>query len=107
MRKANENTNKALETIRDKKNVLYYLEILLQRLECEENDILTEWGVIGKSEKQAIDWKTKELKWEDEEKTIPVYEDEYGSVPKKELDEDDNSRKRAIEFLKEYLMKAV
>ena len=66
---------------------------VLERLEDVLNEIIKdktmEFAVVGKEEEQASHWKTGELLWEDEEKTIPKYRDRYDYVPKAELDEDD------------------
>lgn len=44
-------------------------------------DLSTRWDVVGKKSQQAKDWRTGELKWEDDEHTVPYFEDEYGPVP--------------------------
>lgn len=61
-------------------------------VERKEKDLHEEYTVIGKSTIQAKDWRTGELLWEDEAKTIPVMRDEYGTVPKEELSEEDKLR---------------
>lgn len=50
--------------------------------------LTTDYQKIGKKTEQAIDWRTGEFMWEDEEHTIPRYEDEWGyvDVPEDELD---------------------
>ena len=48
---------------------------------------------VGKETEQAKDWRTGELKWEDEEKTIPYYKDVWDYVRK---DEDDISEEDRI-----------
>lgn len=52
-------------------------------------DLTTNYQPIGKKTEQAKDWRTGELKWEDEEHTIPYYEDEWGyvDVPEDELND--------------------
>lgn len=60
----------------------YYAEVLGELYEDVvriERGLHSDWGVIGKSDVQATDWRTKELLWEDEEHTIPKYEDKYGN----------------------------
>jgi len=66
---------------------------VLERLEDVLNEIIRDksmtWDVVGKEEEQARDWRTGELKWEDDEKTVPYFKDKWDYVPKAELDEDD------------------
>lgn len=51
--------------------------------------LTTDYRIIGKEEEQAIDWRTKQPKWEDEEHTIPHYDDKWGyvDIPEDELDD--------------------
>ena len=50
-------------------------------LQDRERDEHTEWGVTGKSEtEQAKNYATGEFLWEDDEHTIPVMRDIYGTV---------------------------
>lgn len=58
---------------------------VLEKLDNFLNEIIRDYSmsyeVIGKQTEQATDWRTGELKWEDEEHTIPYYANEYGYVP--------------------------
>jgi len=58
-----------------------------------EKDTIMEYKVVGKESEQATDWRTGELKWEDEEKTIPYYRDKYDYV--RLTEEEMTSEKRA------------
>lgn len=58
--------------------VLEKLDNLLQDI-IKDNSMSYE--AIGKEKEQATDWRTGELKWEDEEKTIPYFKTVYGLVP--------------------------
>ena len=59
---------------------LKVLESLFDSLDYLERDTTTEFKKIGKKTTQAVD-RNDELLWEDAEKTIPKYEDEYDYVP--------------------------
>lgn len=96
-----------MNTIKTKRITLEYLEQLMESLNRFEDDVKKEWAVVGKEEEQAKDWRTDELLWEDEEKTIPKYRDKYDYVPKKELDEDDKTKLDAINTIKKALEKLI
>jgi hypothetical protein len=96
-----------MNSIKVKRITLEYLEKLMADLESYEDDIKKEYIVVGKEEEQARNWKTDELLWEDEEKTIPKYRDKYDYVPKKELNENDKINLEAINTIKKALEKLV
>jgi hypothetical protein len=96
-----------MNNIKLKRITLEYLEKLMNSLESYESDIKMEYAVVGKEEEQARNWKTDELLWEDEEKTIPKYRDKYDYVPKKELDENDKINLEAISNIKKALEKLI
>lgn len=77
---------KRFQTMATQAQVLTKIEALLEEIIKDTSMTL---DVVGKEDEQATSWKTGELLWEDEEKTIPKYRDRYDYVPKKELDEDD------------------
>ena len=66
------------------------LEDLEKTLNEMIENLTTSYEVIGKENEQARDWRTGELKWEDDEKTIPYFKNVYGRVPvpADQLDED-------------------
>ena len=77
-----------------KKAQLEILERFSKVLEEMKSDARTEYRITGKETEQARSWKTDELLWEDEEKTIPKYRDKWESV---ELTEDEmTDEKRAM-----------
>ena len=67
-----------------------------------------EYCKTGEQE-QVKDWKTGELQWEDEEKTIPVMRDIYDwiDVPEDELSEEQLAKIWACENILEALEKMV
>ena len=71
-----------------------YLESMYSLLEDKLKDLTRRYEVVGKEEEQARDWRTDELLWEDEEKTIPMYRDKYDYVEvfDDELDDEDRLR---------------
>ena len=83
------------------------LRKLADSLKSYEQDTLYEYKCVGKEEEQARDWRTDELKWEDEEKTIPYYRDKYEYVKVSEAEMTDERRAAlvAIEEVKAFLDK--
>lgn len=69
---------------------------VLEKLDNLLNDIIRDntmsYEVVGKKAEQAVDWRTGELKWEDDEHTIPYYCNEYGYVPIPESELSDENR---------------
>jgi hypothetical protein len=78
--------------IQMKKAMLDILEGLYNSLDVSEKEVAYSYEVVGKEEEQATDWKTGELKWEDEEKTIPYYKNKYDYVKRDESEFDDYDR---------------
>lgn len=72
-----------------------------------EKDTIMEYKVVGKESEQATDWRTGELKWEDEEKTIPCYRDkyEYVRLTEEELNPEKRATLVAIDEVKAFLDK--
>lgn len=83
-----------------KKAQLEILEKFNSVLEDMKKEATTEYRCVGKEEEQARDWKTDELKWEDEEKTIPYYRNKYEDV---ELTEEEmtDSQKAMVEAIRQ------
>jgi hypothetical protein len=75
-----------------KKAMLNILEGLYKSLDVSEKEVAYSYEVVGKEEKQDTDWKTGELKWEDEEKTIPYYKNKYDYVKRDESELNDYDR---------------
>lgn len=93
---------KKVSTIKTKKAELDLLEEVYDFVKGKlDESPFKVYKVVGKSSEQRRDWRTDELLWEDEEKTIPSYKDEYGYVvtPEEEYTDDDWARKAAIEDL--------
>ena len=65
---------------------------LYKTVESEIIDVQHEYKVTGKSTEQAKNWRTGELLWQDDEHTVPLMADVYGSVEKEELSEYDQLR---------------
>ena len=80
---------------------------LYDEVERKEGNIRTHYQPIG--EKQAFDWRNNELLWEDEEKTIPKMEKEWGYVDKdeEELTEEDRMKLKVCQQIKAQLEKMI
>lgn len=67
---------------------------LYDTIQDKIKDVKQSYQMIKKDAHQKKDWKTGEYLWEDEEQTIPVMEDEWGYVTKKdnELTEEEKLR---------------
>lgn len=96
-----------MNNIKVKRITLEYLERLFDNLESYENDTKMSYEVVGKEDEQAKDWRTDELLWEDEDKTIPRYRDKYDYVEKTEFSEEDKIRLEAIATIKKALEKLI
>ena len=73
----------------------------------KEKDIRQEYRRVGFEEEQATDWRTGELLWEDEEKTVPKYRDKYDYVNKddSELTDEDWAKINAYQYIMSQLEK--
>ena len=65
------------------------LEELYNVVESKKKDVFYTYGVTEPNGRQAKDWRTGELLWEDDEHTIPKMEDVWGEIEKEELSEED------------------
>ena len=90
-------TSTRVLTLKEKKALLAKVEELVQSLERDREYYAQDYKPVAKSDKQATHWKTGELLWEDEEKTIPKYEDIYDYVDKEELDDEDKAKITAVD----------
>ncbi len=95
--------------IQMKKAMLEVIEELYSSLENTEKNITHSYEVVGKEDEQATDWRTGELKWEDEEKTIPYYKNKYDYVKRDEADFNDYERAKldAINEIRKALDKLI
>lgn len=57
------------------------LSELYESLEDKLKNASCRYEVVGKEAQQAKNWRTGELLWEDDECTIPKYNDKYDYVP--------------------------
>ena len=82
------------------------LDELYARVQEKHKDAFQEYRSTGEQE-QCTDWRTDELLWEDEEKTIPKMRDVYGwfDIPENELTEERLAKIWACETLLEALEK--
>ena len=83
------------------------LSTLYEEVENMEKHIRTSYVPVG--EKQDRNWRTGELLWEDEEKTIPKMTKEYGYVDKDEddLTDDDRLKLKVCQSIKSQLEKMI
>ena len=88
-----------------KKHEVDILTKLNERLNDLEKDNLQSYEVIDPCAQQATDWRTGELLWEDEEKTIPKYRPEYGYVEKTTLNDDEQAFQAAVNTIRASLEK--
>lgn len=90
----------------------YQAEILgelYETLERLEKNHTTEYRQVGVSDVQDRHWRTEELLWEDDEKTIPKMKTIWDYVPKdeSELTEDDRLHIHIIYTIKAQLEKMI
>lgn len=88
-----------------KKAEVEILTKLNERLADLEKDNLMSYEAVGKETEQATDWRTGELLWEDEEKTIPKYRDHYDYVEKTSLNDEEAAYQAAINTIRQALEK--
>ena len=90
-----------------------YVAELLNKLYCdierEEKDCMQEYRRVGTTDVQETHWKTGELLWLDEEKTIPKMRDKWDYVQKseEEMTEDDYAKLKACQYIKTQLEKMI
>lgn len=81
------------------------LNELVNELDNKERGVKLESVRVG--EYQATDYKTGELRWEDEAKTIPVMYGQWDTQEKAELTEEDNAKLAIIDEIRKSLTKLV
>ena len=91
----------------EKRILAEVLNELYETVQRKENDVHSEYKVVG--QEQAKDWRSGELRWEDEEKTIPKMSDKWESVPKadEDLTEEDKLRIKVYQYVKSQLEKMI
>ena len=96
-----------LSKIKQKKAELEVLEKLFEILNRDEEDAFQRYEKVGVE--QQKDWRTGELKWEDEDCTIPKMTDKYDYVPIKEseMSDEEYAKYMAISAVKAVLEKMV
>lgn len=94
---------------KEKQYVAELLDKLYREIEREEKDCVQDYRRVGTTDVQETHWKTGELLWEDEEKTIPKMRDKWDYVQKseEEMTEDDYAKLKACQYLKTQLEKMI
>ena len=87
-----------MKNVQVKRAQIDVIEKLLEALDDLRKDTSKEYKKVGKETKQATNWRTGELLWEDEEKTIPKYEDryEYVDIPEEQMTDSKKALLQAI-----------
>ena len=92
---------------KEKQILAEILNDLYNEVEEAEKRARATYQPVG--EKQSYDWRNNELLWEDEEKTIPKMEKDWGYVDKDEddLTEEDKIRIKVCQYIKTQLEKMI
>lgn len=90
--------NRALNKFEVKQYEMQYLSEVYKKLECELEYIHEDYRPIRDTDVQATD-RDGNLKWQDDEHTIPIMEKEWGNVTKTddELTDEDKAKIAAIQ----------
>ena len=80
---------------------------LYKFIEEKEMNTKREYRIVGVYDEQDKHWKTGELLWEDEEKTIPKMRDKWEYVDKEELTEEEELYLQVCRRVKSSLEKMV
>ena len=83
------------------------LSELYNTVEEKEKRVHYEYKVVGKKDTQSKDWRTGELLWEDEEKTIPKYDNDWQYVEKEDLTEEDELKIKVYKYVMAQLEKMI
>ena len=91
----------------EKKLLAEVLNELYDTVQRKEDDVHSDYKITG--EEQAVDWRTGELQWEDEDKTIPKMKDKWETVAKadEDLTEYDKLRIKVYQYVKSQLEKMI
>ena len=94
---------------KEKQILAEILNILHTSVEQMENDCRRDYRKVGVTEVQDTHWRTGELLWEDEEKTIPKMKEKWDYVNKteEEMTEDDVIRVKVCQHIKAQLEKMI
>lgn len=94
---------------KEKQHLAELLDQLYRVVQTEEDNCRQEYRKVGTTDEQEKHWKTGELLWEDEEKTIPKMRDKWDYVMKsdEEMGEDDYAKIKACQYLKAQLEKMI
>ena len=92
---------------KEKQYVAEILGRLYSQVLSEEKDCVQDYRRVGVTDVQETHWKTGELLWEDEEKTIPKMRDkwDYVAKSKEDMNEDDYAKLSACQYIKTQLEK--
>ena len=87
-----------MKNVQVKRAQIDVIEKLLEALDDLRKDTSKEYKKVGKETKQATNWRTGELLWEDEAKTIPKYDDryEYVDIPDEQMTDSKKALLQAI-----------
>ena len=97
----------SIQKLRVKKEVISFIEVIFDVLDQREDNVRKDYLPVRDSDEQDTHWKTGELLWEDEEKTIPKMKKVYDYVEKPELTDEDKAKLEAIEVIRTALEKLV
>ena len=94
---------------KEKQYVAELPDKLYREIEREDKDCVQEYRRVGTTDVQETHWKTGELIWEDEEKTIPKMRDKWDYVQKseEEMTEDNYAKLKACQYIKTQLEKMI
>ena len=103
------NKKREISLFIEKRAMLNVLERVFDQLEDISKDCTMTYEVVGKRDEQDTNWRTGELLWEDDEKTIPKMKDKYDYVPIPEDDMTDEQicKLHAINEIKNALEKLI
>lgn len=87
----------------EKKILCEKLEEVNSFIEDKIHDVMYSYEYLG--DVQANDWRTGELLWEDEEKTVPKMQGDWGYKLKDSLTEEDEANIEAMRKIQQTLEK--
>lgn len=80
---------------------------LYKFIEEKETGTMRDYRIVGTIDEQDTHWKTGELLWEDEEKTIPKMKAKWGYVAKEDLTDEEELYLKVCNRIKSALEKMV
>ena len=96
-----------IQKLKLKKEMIELLQVIISVLDQKEEDTKKDYLPVGELDEQDTHWRTGELLWEDEEKTIPKKKKKYDYIEKPELDENDLAKIEAINQIRVAIEKLV